>query len=95
MSLMSEIDVLTAAKVGSLRALYARIDVGAFPPPLVIFGGGRYWDDAEVRRSIEIIRAPGPDEPLKRENPKREKPQPLARTRERKDDPSTETRESE
>ena len=97
MSRMNSRAVLAVAKVGSLAALWSRIDAGTFPRPVAEQLGGPVWDSAEVRQAIKIIRAPGPDEPLvkPKEPQKREQPQPPSRTRERKDPPRTETRKSE
>ena len=88
MGLMNGLDALAAAKIGSVAALWARIDAGVFPRPIVNSSGfGFLWDEAEVLRAIVIKKDPEPD--------KREQPQPPARTRERKDEARTETRESE
>ena len=99
MSRMNSRAVLEVTKIGSMAALWARIDAGAFPIP-VSFGGpeGWRWDSDEVCLAITIHRAPGPDEPLVKpsEPKKREKPKPEKTvTRERKDPKRTETRESE
>ena len=88
MSRMNGLAVLAASRMGSLRALWARIDAGKFPPPIVNSTGfGFMWDSAAVMRAIAIVPAPEPE--------KREQPQPKTTTRERKDDPRIETRESE
>ena len=93
MSLMNSRAVLEAAKVGSMDALWARIDAGTFPIP-VAFGGLRgvaLGFRGGPSGAIEIKPAPDP----KPEPKKREKQQPPSRTRERKDPRRTETRESE
>ena len=92
MSHMNGLAVLAAARMGSLNALWARIDAGTFPAPIVNSSGfGFLWDESAVRMAIEIKPAPDP-----KPDPKhREKPQPSSRTRERKDPKRIETRESE
>ena len=86
-AVLSSRTVLAAAKVGSLSALWARIDAGEFPRPVTRRAGELYWDAEDVRRAVSIKPAPAPEQ--------REQPQPPSRTRERKDSPRTETRESE
>ena len=88
MSRMNSRAALEAAKVGSLAALWSRIDAGTFPRPVAEQLGGPLWDSNEVYRAIAIKPAP---EPKQREQP----PQPSSRTRERKDPTRTETRKSE
>ena len=90
MGLMTETSVLRATQLGSTLALWARIDTGELPRPVAMSAGVRYWDHGEVLRAIEIIRAPGPDEPLKREQPTPEQTD----TREQKDPPRRAPRES-
>ncbi len=87
MSLMTETGVLRETQVGSIMALWTRIDAGAFPRPVAMSAGVRYWDQGEVLRAIEIIRAPGPDEPLKRDQPTPEQSPEQTDTREQKDPP--------
>ena len=86
MSRMNGRAVLEVAKVGSMAALWARIDAGTFPRPVAVSLGGPLWDSEAVRRAIAIKPAPAPE--------KREEPQPPSRTREQKDPPRTVTRES-
>ena len=88
MSLMTEIGVLRETQVGSIMAVWDQDWCrGAFPRPVAMSAGVRYWDQGEVLRAIEIIRAPGPDEPLKREQPTPEQSPDQTDTREQKDPP--------
>ena len=87
MTRMNSRAVLEAAKIGSLAALWARIDAGLFPRPVAVAASENYWDAEDVRRAVSIKPAPEPEQ--------REQPQPPSRTRERKDPTRTETRKSE
>ena len=64
MSHMNSSAVLAAAKVGSLSALWARIDSGAFPRPVAFSAGASYWDAVAVRHAIAVN--PSPVLPKKR-----------------------------
>ena len=88
MSRMDESSVLFASGAGSVSALWSRIDAGMFPRPSVVSTAGLLWDPEEVQMAI-TIHPPPPADPEQREQP-----QPPAKTRERKDDARTETRES-
>ena len=91
MSRMNSRAVFEAAKVGSLAALWSRIDAGTFPPPSSLFSGERYWNASAVATYAEAL-AKLKDTVVSQA---REQPQPPTTTRERKDDPRTQTRESE
>ena len=88
MSHMNGLAVLAALRIGSLNALWSRIDAGTFPRPVAMSARGDHqWDAEDIRRFVAIYPPVAPQ--------KREQPQPPSRTRERKDPPRTETRKSE
>ena len=46
--------MLAAAKVGSLSALWTRIDAGVFPRPVAFSDGASDWDAVAVRHAIAV-----------------------------------------
>ena len=64
MSRMTSAAVIAAAKVGSLSALWTRIDAGVFPRPVAFSAGASDWDAVAVRHAIAVN--PSPVLPKKR-----------------------------
>ena len=58
MSRMTSSAVLAAAKVGSLSALWTRIDAGVFPRPVAFSDGASDWDAVAVRHAIAVNPSP-------------------------------------